>query len=123
MNLAASCDPVEDERAGDDGQRRPLGLPAGPPPLEQGQDLDRLAQAHVVGQDAAEAELLEVVEPAQALALVGPQLAVEARRRRRAPRPPRTGGAFCADLLEGGVDLDLGLRGQERVEQAGLRRC
>ena len=92
MNLAASCDPVEDQRAGDDRQRRPLGLAVGPPPLQERQDLDRLAQAHVVGQDAAEAEPLEVVEPAQPLALIGAQLAVEARGRIERPRLPRTAG-------------------------------
>ena len=80
MNFAASWIQLKTSERGTTASDRPLGLPAEPPPLEQGEDLDRLAQAHVVGQDAAEAEPLEVVEPAQALALVGPQLAVEARR-------------------------------------------
>ena len=78
--LGGLLDPVEDQRARHDRQRRSLGLAAGSPPLEQGQDLDRLAQTHVVGEDAAEAEPLEVIEPAQPLALIGPQLAVEAGR-------------------------------------------
>jgi hypothetical protein len=78
--------PVEDERAEDDHQRgwpaRPLAaFAASPPGLEQGQDLDGLPQPHVVGQAAAQAELLEEVEPSQALALVVPQLAAEAPRR------------------------------------------
>ena len=117
--LGGLLDPVEDQRAGHDRQGRPLGLAAVPPPLEQGQDLDRLAQAHVVGEDAAEAEPLEVVEPAQPLALVGAQLAVEARRRVERDDPLEL-AEVLADLLEGRVDLDLGLVGQQRVEHAGL---
>ena len=117
--LGSLLDPVEDQRAGHDRQRRPLGLAAVPPALEQGQDLDRLAQTHVVGEDAAEAEPLEVVEPAQALALVRPQLAVEAGRRVKRDDPLEL-AELLADLLEGRVDLDLGLGGQKGVEHAGL---
>ena len=123
MNRAASWIQLKTSERGTTTSARPLGLAADPPALEQGQHLDRLAQAHVVGQEPPKPNSLEVVEPAQALALVGAQLAVEARRRRRAARPPRTGAAFSRTLLEGRVDLDLGLRGQQGVEQAGLRRA
>jgi hypothetical protein len=77
--------PVEDERAGDGHQRgraarvAPGSVPP-PPGLEQGQDLDRLPEPHVVGAAAAQAELLEEAEPPQAFALVVPQLAAEAPR-------------------------------------------
>ena len=121
MNLAASWIQLKTKRAGDDGQRRALGLAVGPSPLQQRQDLDRLAQAHVVGQDAAEPEPLEVVEPAQPLALIRAQLAVEARRRVERHDPLEL-PEVLPDLLEGGVDLDLRLGGQERIEHAGLRR-
>jgi hypothetical protein len=54
--------PVEHQRAGDDDQRRSgverTGLPPLPPVLQQRKHLDRLSQAHVVGQAAAETELL-----------------------------------------------------------------
>ena len=117
--LGGLLDPVENQRAGHDGQARPLGLAAEPPPLKQGQHLDRLAQPHVVGQDAAEAESLEVVEPAQPFALVGPQLAVEARRLVERHDPLEL-AEVLADLLEGRVDLDLGLVGQKGIKHAGL---
>ena len=112
--------PVEDQRPGDDDQARPPREPPGPPALEQGEDLHGLAQAHVVGQDAAEVELLEVFEPAQALALVGPQLAPEAGRGLLGVDPLEP-GEVLADLAEADVELDLGLRRQERVEEPGLR--
>ena len=120
--LGGLLHPVEDQRAGDDRQRRPLGLAVGPPPLQERQDLDRLAQAHVVGQDAAEPEPLEVVEPAQSLALIGAQLAVEARGRIDGHDPLEL-PQVLPDLLEGGVDLDLRLCGQKRIEHARLRRA
>ena len=123
VNLAASWIQLKTSERGTTARRRPLGLAAGPPPLEQGEHLDRLAQAHVVGQDAAEAELLEVVEPAQALALVGAQLAVEARRRRRPAATPSNWRSVSRTFSKAASTLDLGLRGQQRVEQAGLRRA
>ena len=60
---------------------------------EVGERGGRLAEAHVVGEAAAEAEPVEELQPAEAAALVGPQLAGERRRfellaaaRRRAAR-------------------------------------
>ena len=44
----------------------------------QRQHLDRLAQPHVVGQHATEPELAQKVEPAETLALIGTELALEA---------------------------------------------
>ncbi len=46
---------------------------------DQGQRLERLAEAHVVGEDPAEAVVLEEREPAVAGTLVGPQLRDETR--------------------------------------------
>jgi hypothetical protein len=45
-----------------------------------GQGLDGLAEAHVVGQDAAEAVFAQELHPRQAGALVGAQLGMQARR-------------------------------------------
>ena len=73
--------------------------PAGPAARsvsEQRQQLGRLAQAHVVGEDAAEPEPRQEGQPGQPALLVRAQLAVEAggRGHRREPRgrPGRTAG-------------------------------
>ncbi len=87
--------PVEDERARRDddrraGSRRVRLLRSAllrrrtallPACGEEGEHLHRLPQAHVVGEAAAEAEAREEVQPAEPLALVAAQLAVEARGR------------------------------------------
>ena len=52
-----------------------------PPGFEHRQHHHRLAQTHVVGEAAAEAEVAEEPHPAERLALVVAQLAVERRRR------------------------------------------
>ena len=48
---------------------------------QQRQDLDRLAEPHVVGEAGAEAEAGQQVQPAQAGLLIGPQRAVQGRAR------------------------------------------
>ncbi len=71
--------PVAQQRGGADQQGR--GAPVRAlllPVQQQGQHLDGLAQAHVVGQDAAQAEPGQAVQPGQAAQLVGAQLADEA---------------------------------------------
>ena len=50
---------------------------------DEGQGLERLAQAHVVGEDAAELVLPQEGQPAEALPLVGPQLSVQGGRQLR----------------------------------------
>ena len=120
--LGGLLHPVEDQRAWDDRQGRSLGLAMGPPPLQERQNLNRLAEAHIVGQNAAETESLKIVEPAQSLALIGAQLAVEARGRidgHYSLKLPQV----LPDLLEGVVDQDFGLRGQKRIKHARLRRA
>jgi hypothetical protein len=85
--------PVEDQRAGHHHQgRRELLFRGGGPALaagfQQGEHLDGLAEPHVVRETPAEAEVAQEVEPPQAGALIGAELAVEPRRRigRRHPR-------------------------------------
>ena len=82
-------DPIEHQAAGHDRQRR--GSPAVPRPLqaarlEQGQHLHRLAQPHVVGQAAAEAEVAQEVQPTESVLLIAAQLAAEPARRGAAAR-------------------------------------
>ena len=117
--LGSLLNPVENQRARHDRQGRPLGLAAVTPALEQGKNLDRLAQTHVVGEDAAEAEPMEVIEPAQALALVGPQLAVKSRRRIERDDALEL-AKLLAHLLECGIHLDLGLVRQQSIQHASL---
>ena len=45
-----------------------------------GQGLRGFSQAHIVGQDAAQALLAQVLQPGQALELVGAQLQIQPRR-------------------------------------------
>ena len=82
VKRAASCFQLKTSDRGtttsDGGRRLRLPRRAARGALQQGEHLHGLAQAHVVGQAAAEAELAEEVEPAQALALVGAELALEA---------------------------------------------
>ncbi len=73
----------------------PGRLPGGPDALvdQQGQELGRLAQAHVVGQAGPEAEVAEEGQPAEAPFLIGAQLAGEAVRCDHGPEPPVVGPA------------------------------
>ena len=75
--------PVADQRHRAHQQRRPAAVRR-----DQREQLDRLAQAHVVGQDAAQAEPAEEGQPGKPSFLVGPQLAGEARGSGHRPQPP-----------------------------------
>ncbi|MNL21589.1 hypothetical protein D3C87_1428870 [compost metagenome] len=68
--------PVEDDRGGRDQQRRPL-VPGCLLAQQEGDRLDRLAQAHVVGEDAVEAVVGQEAQVIEAPALVLAQLADE----------------------------------------------
>src|SRR5690606_1034527 len=68
--------PVEHDGARCDHERRLAGT-AAPPPGQQRQHLRGLAEAHVVGEAAAEAELAQEVQPAEAFPLVAAQAARE----------------------------------------------
>ena len=80
--------PVADERHRADEERGPRGdvlsVPGagGSVEREEGEDLHGLAQAHVVGEHAAEPDPVEEGQPGQPALLVRAQRAREARRRR-----------------------------------------
>ena len=99
---------------GDVSSRRPQ-LPSR---LEQGEHLDGLAEAHVVGKAAAESEFTKEVEPADAVALVVAKPTLEPGRWVRG-RCPGTGAAARAPR-ESLVESRLGLLGQQGVEQPDL---
>src|SRR5947209_10066522 len=74
--------PVENKRSGDYRQCRPQGGAGGPQlaaRLQQRQHLRGLAYSHVVSQAASERVALEKEHPAQALALIVPQVSLEIR--------------------------------------------
>ena len=110
--------PVEDERAGNDDERG-LAVASLAARLEERQHLHGLAEAHVVGQAPAEAEVAEEGHPAEAERLVVPQAAGEAARGFEGTDPLEAPERLPR-LLERGVRLDLGLGGEERVEEAHL---
>ena len=72
--------PVADQARRRDDQRGPSSRPASFSTHQVGDGLQRLAEAHVVGEHAAGVVRAQVLQPGHALALVGPQ-------RRRAARP------------------------------------
>jgi hypothetical protein len=74
--------PVEDQRPRHDHERRlARARRVAAPRLEHRQHHDGLAQAHVVGQAATEAEIAQEAHPAERLALIVTQLAAKGRRR------------------------------------------
>ena len=87
---------------------------------DQSQQLDGLAQAHVVGEAAAPLELMQELQPAEALALIGAQRAVEAGGLRVGldPGEARQPRAGCAERR---VALGLGQRREQGVDQTQLR--
>src|SRR5436190_54015 len=76
---ASRARPGEEDRARRDHERGKL---AGSLLREQREDLNGLAEAHVVGEAAAHTRTLEPREPAEALLLVRAQHALELWRRR-----------------------------------------
>ena len=114
-------EPVEDQGARDDEQRggQPLGGAPLPTRLEEREELDRLAEPHVVGQAAAEAEVLEEAEPAEPGPLIGAELALETRWR-RGGGDPREAAQALPGLREGLVARRRGLAGEPGVEEGGL---
>ena len=87
-----------------------------------GQELDRFAQAHVVGEATAEAQLLQEFEPAEPLLLIAAQLAAEAGRL-VGRLDADASFELVAQFEEFRVVIGLGLGGQQRVEQRdGVRR-
>ena len=69
--------PVEDHRAGRDHERGPALFAAPCSVQEVGEDLDRLAETHVIREAAAQPQVAELLQPAKPLALVGAEFADE----------------------------------------------
>ena len=130
--------PVGEHRGGRHQQHRPLQFLLGLEVLQEGQQLNRLAQAHVVGQAGPLVKAIQEGQPAQAPLLVGPQLAAEARRGRQRIRclllvvllqhrlQPRgrhkamhrqamEGIAVAAGEPQGIVEAELGIGGAEAL--------
>ncbi len=93
--------PIADEARRHDDQARPIHAPRFFLPREQCDRLQRLAQAHVVRQDAARVQLAQVIQPGKAFVLIGPKLGAKGRRRRRPDRPARQSRPALYQLLAG----------------------
>ena len=90
---------------------------------QEGEDLDRLAEPHVVGQAAPESQPGKRPEPAHALALVGPELR-EQRRARVGRLPAGLAAQGRQRLAEPGARLDPDpLRGRRRAGHPRLPPC
>src|SRR5690606_37124448 len=72
--------PVENQRLRDNDQRREFLIATGDAVLQDCQHLDGLAQAHVVSQATAEAELLQKLQPAESVPLIGAERSLETSR-------------------------------------------
>ena len=111
--------PVGDNRRRRDDQRGAVGLPRLHLLLQRGQRLDRLAEPHVVGEAAVQAQLPQRREPVVAEALVGAQLRVEARGQRLLLDPLEVHQALDKSLPRGvrrGVLRDqIGERRRQRL--------
>ncbi|MNF55239.1 hypothetical protein D3C84_366940 [compost metagenome] len=73
--------PVGDQAGGHDDQRRAVQAPGLFLAEDMRQGLQGLAQAHVVGQHAADFQLGQRLHPGQAMQLIGPQGGLQAGRR------------------------------------------
>ena len=72
--------PVEDQRGGQDDQGRLVETARFLFHQQVGQGLRRLAEAHVVGQDAGQLVGAQELQPGQAFALIRPQVEAKAGR-------------------------------------------
>ena len=70
--------PVGEDGGGRHQQHRPFEFVFGLEVLQEGQQLDGFAQAHVIGQAGPLIKAVQEGQPAQAPLLVGPQLAGKA---------------------------------------------
>ena len=76
----------------------PAPLPVGPLASEQREELDGLAEPHVVGEAGAEPQTVEEGEPAESPLLVRAEGRLESRRRRGGRDAPLSG--FVEELAE-----------------------
>ena len=116
--------PVADHRRRADQQRRAgAAAPPSARPSSSASTLDRLAQAHVVGQAGAEPEDAEEAQPGQAAPLVGAQPA--ARSRRGVDRldgvPRRPAGRRASRRRHSSRALGAGRVGQPRPSRSSRR--
>ena len=107
--------PVGEHRGGCHQQHRPFEFVFGLEVLQEGQQLDRFAQAHVVGQAGALVEAVQEGQPAQAPLLIGPQLAREARGCRQG-----VGGLLLVVLLQHGLQPRAGVEAVHRQPVEGV---
>ncbi len=123
--------PVAEQRGGTHDQRRPAARQAVLEPVQvQGDQRDRLAEAHVVGQAGPETEAGEVGEPGQAVPLVVAEVRAEPGRRgqrvagrgREQPFADRQQAGADHDLLGGGLVPGLGRRHLRHPRQRGGER-
>mmetsp|Transcript_21087 Transcript_21087/g.81836 ORF Transcript_21087/g.81836 Transcript_21087/m.81836 type:complete len:573 (+) Transcript_21087:990-2708(+) len=110
--LQPRCDPcglmlpVEEQRGRHDDQGRTVQPPRLLLDPDMGQGLGRLAQAHVVGQDAGQPLLAQMLQPGQAVQLIGPQRQAQAGGLSEGLRRPRRQEAL-AEGAQAGVAVDL----------------
>ena len=107
--------PVGEHGGGGHQQHGPPQLLLGLEVLQEGQQLDRLAQTHVVGQAGALVEAVQEGQPAQAPLLVRPQLAGEARGSRQ-----RIGGLLLVVLLQHRLQPHAGHKAVHRQAVEGV---
>ncbi len=87
--------------------------------IENGEDLDRLTEAHVVGEDAAHAEPFEEFEPSESVLLVGAKFAIESLGGLCGVNAVELSDAF-AGFLEFVIGVGEFLFIQKGVEEYGL---
>ena len=104
--------PVVHHRGRADDQRWECSLALLLGPLEDGKRLEGLAQSHVIGQDAVQAESLEKRKPVESLLLVGAK---------GDSRPQRCGKGHVFDLVEIGKLRQEGVVGGRTVDAAQQR--
>ena len=98
--------PVEHERGGAGHEHRATQLPRIAQALHQGNHLQRLAEAHLVGQNAAEAERCQARQPAETLYLVGPQRVRKGRgRRHKLARPVQAAKVIFEGAVAHGIAI------------------
>ena len=84
--------------------------------------LERFAQAHVVGQDAAKAQMLERTEPLVAVNLVAAQCGLERGRHRKVHLAERVQALDGATECSVAIGFERGRARKHAVDEQGTRR-